>query len=187
MRHAPKIALLILLLAALFQVPAQAESVSFVHLDKDREIVATLWTWGCFHYRAKYQLVFRSDPERPGGAIVERRDVKGLWHRRLVTLTLGAEDLRSLDAGVDRYREHNRGGCISTNQNRIKLKLQSGGDIIAQEMYFGNTCDVHLVPGALDLADIVFRRDVGTEVLDTRLDPGLEPPAVTGQRLNPHR
>src|SRR4030095_13945130 len=129
MRHAPRFALLILLLAALFQVPAQADSVSFAHLDNDREIVATLWTWGCFHYRAKYQLVFRSDPERPGGAIVERRDVKGVWHRRLPALTLSAEDLRGLDLGVDRYRVHSRGGCISSNQNRIRLKLQLGGDI----------------------------------------------------------
>jgi hypothetical protein len=142
-------------LIAITMPSAYGQNIGLARLEPRDRVEATLSMWGCLGYRAKYQLVFTVDPSRTGRALVEITNVKGLRHKEVETRSLSPEELRSLDLGLDEYRRYRRGGCISTNLNRVRLKLIRNGELVTEEMYHGNSCNVHEVEGALDLEDLL--------------------------------
>ena len=68
-----------LLLGWLSGSPVQAETIRLAALQADQVIVATVRSWGCFGYRAKYELRFSPDPHEPGRVVVEVKRVHGVW------------------------------------------------------------------------------------------------------------
>src|SRR2546425_1712936 len=153
------VALVLLVLEGWLSVSAAlAETIRLADLQADEVIVATVRSWGCFDYRAKYELRFSPDPRESGGVVVRVKRLRGLWHRNLGGRSLDASELRGLDAGMDAYRKQ-QSVCVSTTLHEIRLKLVHDGEVVAEEMHRGHSCDVAAIPGALDLSELPIEFD----------------------------
>jgi len=135
----------------------RGESITLSTMTEKDSITVMMWLWGCFGYESKYKLTIRPNPDVPGSAVIEIVNAKGIWHRRVGTRVLSSAELQGLDAGLEVYREPH-GGCVSTQITRLRLRLRRDGDLISEEMHYGNACSVERVPGALDFESVIFQR-----------------------------
>ena len=142
----PALALVVILGSS---AESQAETIRITALEAGDTVVIKMWSWGCFHYRAKYLFTFNLDPKQAGHVLVTVKDIKGVWHRSLGVRSLGPDELRGLDAVLSAYRVP-VGRCISSTLHRVRLKWVDEGEVISEEMHFGT-------PGPRSQADGYFR------------------------------
>ncbi len=183
-RRSPTVrSLLSLGLCWLFASPVRGETIRLSALQPDEVIVARVQSWGCFHFHAKYEVRFQLDPGSPHRASVTVKRLTGLWHRNLGTRFVEAPELRALDAGVDAYRKHDA-VCVSTTLNEVRLRLVRDGEVVAEEMHRGDSCDVSAIPGASDLsqlpAEFDSRRPKGQTDAYVRPNNRMNPSAGDG-------
>jgi len=152
----PALALVVILGSS---AESQAETIRITALEAGDTVVIKMWSWGCFHYRAKYLFTFNLDPKQAGHVLVTVKDIKGVWHRSLGVRSLGPDELRGLDAVLSAYRVP-VGRCISSTLHRVRLKWVDEGEVISEEMHFGSPCIESMVAGGLSLSEIAS--DFGT-------------------------
>ncbi len=140
-------------LGGFIAAPLRAETIRLATLQADETIVATVQSWGCFKYHTRYELRFRRDRENPSRVFVRVNRLRGVLHRNIGSRVVEAAELRGLDAGVDAYRKH-ESVCVSSGLNEIRLRLVRDGEVVAEEMHRGHSCDVAALSGALDLSDL---------------------------------
>ncbi len=133
----------------------RGESVSLSTMTEKDSVTVIVWLWGCFGYESKYKLTIRPHPDIAGSAVVDIVNANGIWHRRVGTRVLSSAELQALDAGLNVYRKPH-GGCVSTQITRLRLRLRRDGDLMGEEMHYGNACSVERVPGALDFESVIF-------------------------------
>jgi len=157
-RYGFTVALAVVLALAAMINPAGAESIRLAAIGQNEVVTVIVASWGCFGYESKHRLTFRSHPEVPGAANVDIVNIKGIRHRHVATRVVPASELEALDAGLNVYRKP-YGGCVSTHITRLRLRLKRDGDLVGEEMHYGNGCSVERVPGALDFEALIFRDD----------------------------